>query len=49
LRSGLLGLPRRRAWAVAPELLIDISSHHLVTAALAWSSRDIRLRAGVRD
>jgi hypothetical protein len=49
LRAGLLDGRRQRHWLIGPELLIEISSHHLVTGALAWSTRDIRLRGDVRD
>jgi hypothetical protein len=49
LRAGLLGARRQRHWLVAPELLIEISSQHLVTPALAWSTRGMRLRADFRD
>ena len=49
LRHGLLGSPPSPVQEVAPKLLVDVSSRHSVTPALAWSTRGTPMRTDLRD
>jgi Uncharacterised nucleotidyltransferase len=49
LRHGLLGSSPGPAQESESKLLIDVSSRHLVTPALAWSTRGMRMPAELRD